>query len=166
MEPSRTGNSGTRRSTRCYHKGSRSGVVDGGASFVCFDAVPPAGGRCVRGRAWWADASCLVYSCSLLCGEIYRSCRRSLGAQQGRERRRDRSGATLPWRSRWSGGAGGEFECTLTAHCVIARQARVAVPDNERLCFREVTECAGLRTGSPGWIRTSDHSINSRMLYR
>ena len=21
-------------------------------------------------------------------------------------------------------------------------------------------------TGSPGWIRTSDHSINSRMLYR
>jgi hypothetical protein len=22
------------------------------------------------------------------------------------------------------------------------------------------------RNGSPGWIRTSDHSINSRMLYR
>jgi hypothetical protein len=29
--------------------------------------------------------------------------------------------------------------------------------------------CEGWRkepTGSPGWIRTSDHSINSRMLYR
>jgi hypothetical protein len=22
------------------------------------------------------------------------------------------------------------------------------------------------KAGSPGWIRTSDHSINSRMLYR
>jgi hypothetical protein len=26
--------------------------------------------------------------------------------------------------------------------------------------------CLMISIGSPGWIRTSDHSINSRMLYR
>jgi hypothetical protein len=31
--------------------------------------------------------------------------------------------------------------------------------------FEEVVGREGL-FGSPGWIRTSDHSINSRMLYR
>lgn len=53
--------------------------------------------------------------------------------------------------------AGAQLVCRRSAD---TRQSRVRAEMREEM--REVVEF----TGSPGWIRTSDHSINSRMLYR
>ena len=79
------------------------------------------------------------------------------------------------------------FLITPAARFMLAASCMIAGRRSIRICGRENARLFGSRgrimprwsrlksgvwenitavTGSPGWIRTSDHSINSRMLYR
>jgi hypothetical protein len=50
----------------------------------------------------------------------------------------------------------------------VRRRAEIATASGNAACLTAQQQILGFLTdfGSPGWIRTSDHSINSRMLYR
>jgi hypothetical protein len=53
-------------------------------------------------------------------------------------------------------------ELAAVARQSICQHSAHTGPHRIKLRIQEVIDFAG----SPGWIRTSDHSINSRMLYR